>query len=47
MGTWVRPNFDAALYPYAPPHISRPKEVRKLFVVPLAERAYFHVSRGG
>ena len=43
VGTWVRPNFDDTLYPYTPPHITRPKEVRKLFVIALPERAFFGV----
>jgi hypothetical protein len=31
-------------YPYVPPHISRPKECKKVFVVPLPEKAMFAVS---
>lgn len=43
LGTWLRPSFDSVLYPYAPPHIRRPKESRKLFVVQLPEAGYFGV----
>lgn len=38
-----RPNFDGQLYPYLPPHVTRPKEVKKLFVVPLPEKGFFEV----
>lgn len=34
------------MYPYCPPHISRPKEVRRLFLIALPERCYLSVSRG-
>jgi cleavage and polyadenylation specificity factor subunit 5 len=44
LGTWWRPNFDTVFYPYIPPHISKPKESKKLFIVPLAEKARFGVS---
>lgn len=43
VGTWWRPNFDTVFYPYLPPHITRPKELKKLFVVPLLERTCFSV----
>lgn len=32
------------MYPYCPPHISRPKEVRRLFLIALPERCYLSVS---
>jgi hypothetical protein len=44
VGSWVRPNFDTMFYPYTPPHITRPKEVKKVFVVQLPENCYFGVS---
>lgn len=31
------------MYPYLPVHVTRPKEVRKLYVVHLPERCYFAV----
>lgn len=40
-----RPGFDASLFPYLPPHITRPKEVKKVFVVPLPEKAFFEVAQ--
>mmetsp|Transcript_6341 Transcript_6341/g.18223 ORF Transcript_6341/g.18223 Transcript_6341/m.18223 type:complete len:261 (-) Transcript_6341:574-1356(-) len=40
-----RPNFDGQLYPYLPPHVTRPKEVKKLFVVPLPEKGFFEVAK--
>ncbi len=45
--THWRPNFDTMFYPYLPPHITRPKEIRKLFMVPLPEKAMFAVGGGG
>jgi cleavage and polyadenylation specificity factor subunit 5 len=44
VGCWSRPNFDTVFYPYNPPHITRPKEVKKLFMVQLPENTYFGVS---
>ena len=35
IGTWWRPNFEPAQYPYIPPHITKPKEEKKLFLVQL------------
>ncbi len=45
LGVFWRPNFDTMFYPYMPPHITRPKECRKLFVVQLPEKCVFAVSR--
>ncbi|KAG2487769.1 hypothetical protein HYH03_013614 [Edaphochlamys debaryana] len=45
LGCFHRPNFDTAFYPYVPPHITRPKESRKLFVVQLPERCVFAVPK--
>lgn len=33
------------MYPYLPPHIARPKELRRLFLVALPERCYLSVRR--
>lgn len=45
-GIYWRPNFENnILYPYLPPHITKPKECKKLFIVPLPERCYFSVPR--
>lgn len=43
VGTYWRPSFDANMYPYLPAHITKPKEVKRLFIVPLPERCYFAV----
>ena len=42
-----RPSFETPLYPYLPAHITRPKEIRKLFVLPLDVKCYFAVSAPG
>eukprot|EP00245_Coleochaete_scutata_P007184 TRINITY_DN22300_c0_g1_i1.p1 TRINITY_DN22300_c0_g1~~TRINITY_DN22300_c0_g1_i1.p1 ORF type:complete len:201 (+),score=49.47 TRINITY_DN22300_c0_g1_i1:205-807(+) len=42
---WWRPNFEQLLYPYVPPHITKPKECKKLFVVKLPEKHYFSVPK--
>jgi len=45
IGNWWRPNFEPAQYPYISPHITKPKEHKKLFLVQLQEKAYFAVPR--
>ncbi|KAK1399545.1 Pre-mRNA cleavage factor Im 25 kDa subunit [Heracleum sosnowskyi] len=45
VGTWWRPNFETVMYPYCPPHITKPKECKKLFVVHLPEKEYFAVPK--
>jgi cleavage and polyadenylation specificity factor subunit 5 len=45
VATWVRPHFEELLYPYTPPHVTRPKETRRIFVVHLPEKCYFAVRR--
>nr|CAN74801.1 hypothetical protein VITISV_006288 [Vitis vinifera] len=42
---WWRPNFETIMYPYCPPHITKPKECKKLFIVHLSEREYFAVPK--
>ncbi|XP_075229439.1 cleavage and polyadenylation specificity factor subunit 5 isoform X2 [Lycorma delicatula] len=39
IGNWWRPNFEPPQYPYVPPHITKPKEHKRLFLVQLAEKA--------
>jgi len=41
--TWWRPNFETFMYPYIPPHITKPKECRKMFLVNLPETCRFAV----
>jgi len=45
IGTWWRPNFEQPQYPYVPPHITKPKEQKKLFLVQLGEKALFAVPK--
>jgi len=42
-GMFWRPNFDTLFYPYLPTHVTKPKECKKLFVVPLADKGMFAV----
>lgn len=45
VANWWRPNFEPSQYPYIPPHITKPKEHKKLFLVQIPERSYFAVPR--
>jgi hypothetical protein len=45
LGTYYRPNFENILYPYCPPHISRPKEIRHIYLVNLPEKCYLSVPK--
>eukprot|EP00906_Rhabdomonas_costata_P017530 RCo025312 len=45
LGVYWRPHYEQHLYPYLPPHITKPKECRKLYVVPLPEKCIFAVPR--
>ncbi|KAH9325519.1 hypothetical protein KI387_005697, partial [Taxus chinensis] len=45
VAVWWRPNFETLMYPYCPPHITKPKECKKLFLVHLSEREYFAVPK--
>ncbi|KAG1673053.1 Cleavage and polyadenylation specificity factor subunit 5 [Nymphon striatum] len=45
IGNWWRPNFEPPQYPYIPPHITKPKEHKKLFLVQLGEKALFAVPK--
>ncbi|CAG7822359.1 unnamed protein product [Allacma fusca] len=45
IGNWWRPNFEPPQYPYVPPHITKPKEHKKLFLVQLQEKALFAVPK--
>ena len=45
LGTYYRPNFENMMYPYCPPHIARPKEVKRLYLVHLPEKCYFAVPK--
>ncbi|KAF3527813.1 hypothetical protein DY000_02038332 [Brassica cretica] len=45
VATWWRPNFETMMYPYCPPHITKPKECKRLYVVHLSEKEYFAVPK--
>ncbi|KAL0480103.1 cleavage and polyadenylation specificity factor subunit 5 [Acrasis kona] len=45
VSVWYRPNFETLFYPYTPPHITKPKECKKLYVIPLPEKCMFAVPR--
>lgn len=37
--------MEAPLYPYVPPHVTRPREQRRVYVVHLPEKCFFAVPR--
>jgi cleavage and polyadenylation specificity factor subunit 5 len=39
VGQWWRPNFETSLYPYLPAHVTRPKEVKKQYIIPLPQNS--------
>ncbi len=43
LSEWHRPHFDSGLFPYVPPHITKPKERRRMFLIPLPGKATFAV----
>ncbi|BET03494.1 Cleavage and polyadenylation specificity factor [Nesidiocoris tenuis] len=45
VGNWWRPNFEPPIYPYIPPHITKPKEQKRLFLLQLPEKALFAVPK--
>jgi cleavage and polyadenylation specificity factor subunit 5 len=45
VGNWWRPNFEPPQYPYVPPHITKPKEHKRLFLVQLPEKTLFAVPK--
>ncbi|KAG8980813.1 hypothetical protein FRB90_007468, partial [Tulasnella sp. 427] len=38
LAQWWRPNFETFMYPYVPPHVTKPKECKKLFMVQMPEK---------
>uniref|UniRef100_A0A7S0N1Q4 Pre-mRNA cleavage factor Im 25 kDa subunit n=1 Tax=Pyramimonas obovata TaxID=1411642 RepID=A0A7S0N1Q4_9CHLO len=44
-GVWWRPNFESHVYPYLPPHITKPKECTKIYVVQMPERCTLAVPK--
>ena len=45
VANWYRPNFEPAQFPYIPPHITKPKEHKKLFLVQIPQKSHFAVPR--
>jgi cleavage and polyadenylation specificity factor subunit 5 len=43
--TFWRPNFETHLYPYVPPHITKPKECKRVYFIHLPEKCVFAVPR--
>jgi len=43
--TWWRPNFENHHYPYLVPHITSPKEMKKVFLVQLPPQCSFAVPK--
>ncbi|GAB5366990.1 hypothetical protein AAMO2058_001191300 [Amorphochlora amoebiformis] len=43
LSVWYRPTFEPYHYPYNPPHVTAPKERRRLFLIPLPEKCLFVV----
>ena len=39
VGVWWRPNFETSLYPYLPAHVTRPKEAKKMYMIPLPQNS--------
>jgi len=36
---WWRPNFETFMYPFIPPHVTRPKECKKMYLIQLPKRS--------
>uniref|UniRef100_A0A7S1PJ78 Cleavage and polyadenylation specificity factor subunit 5 n=1 Tax=Percolomonas cosmopolitus TaxID=63605 RepID=A0A7S1PJ78_9EUKA len=45
LSVWYRPNFDTQMYPYKPAHITKPKEIKKLFLVTLPDQCMFQIPQ--
>jgi cleavage and polyadenylation specificity factor subunit 5 len=43
---WHRPHFDADVYPYPLPHVSRSVETQRVYLVRLPEKCFFAVPAG-
>mmetsp|Transcript_3607 Transcript_3607/g.6130 ORF Transcript_3607/g.6130 Transcript_3607/m.6130 type:complete len:202 (-) Transcript_3607:102-707(-) len=43
VGSFYRPNFETLMYPYLPAHITKPKEIKRLYMIQLPESCYFAV----
>jgi cleavage and polyadenylation specificity factor subunit 5 len=45
LSVWWRPNADQFTYPYCPPHVTKPVEMKKIFLVQLPEKKSFAVPK--
>lgn len=45
LAQWWRPNFETFMYPYLPPHVTRPKESKKLYFIQLPESKVLSVPK--
>jgi len=45
LSTWYRIGFEPQMYPYLPPHVTKPKETLEVFLVELPEKCYFAVPK--
>lgn len=44
ISNWWRPNFEPPQYPYIPAHITKPKELRRMYLVQLPEKGIAYSS---
>lgn len=42
---WWRPNFETFMYPFLPGHVSRPKELKKLYLIKLPRKKVLSVPK--
>ncbi|KAK4541109.1 hypothetical protein LTR36_008334 [Oleoguttula mirabilis] len=45
LAQWWRPNFETFMYPYLPPHVTRPKECKKLYFIQLPKSKVLSVPK--
>ncbi|KAK9451513.1 Cleavage/polyadenylation specificity factor subunit 5 [Limtongia smithiae] len=42
---WWRPNFESFTYPFIPPHVTRPKECKKMYLITLPKHKVLSVPK--
>ncbi|OLL24701.1 Pre-mRNA cleavage factor Im subunit 2 [Neolecta irregularis DAH-3] len=45
LAQWWRPNFETFMYPFLPPHITRPKECKKMYLVHLPQHKTLSIPK--
>jgi cleavage and polyadenylation specificity factor subunit 5 len=45
LAQWYRPHFETNMYPYLPPHVTRPKECKKLYLIQLPKSRTLSVPK--